>query len=264
MNIKKIVLHWIFMFTFAISMSSNSFAGDFFKDSKRGWFWYETKPEQKEQAAQVKKDNSNSVSHNDAQEKLKNFQEQLEERKAQMIMYPSIENTQKFLSIQNQLFERASLVAKYGQLAVLSKPELNIAREQPISHAALTIAREEQSKKEHLFISSFAKEYKLLFFYSSKCIFCKKFSYVLEHFAKKYGFKVASVTLDGKQLPNFPAFYNQRLIEKFNVKGAPALFAFSEKAGAAVPLASGFVAIDLLEKNTFLIASELIKHEVKQ
>lgn len=236
-----------------------SFAEGFFQDSKRGWFWFEGKsPLETPEHQKPKQSSKPKIDMSDARDKLKEFQEELESRKATMVMYPSIENTKKFLEIQNEMFERASLVGKTGQLALLQSPDLNIAKEQPISQAALEISRKEKSLKDRELLTQFGKQFKLLYFYSSSCTYCKKFCYVLEYFSKKYGFKVASVTLDGKSLSQFPASYNQELIEKFDVSGTPALFAYSEEKRIAVPIAHGFVAIDLLERNALLVAKELL------
>ena len=256
---KKIEIVLIMMFCSLIS--SLSFAAGFFDDSQRGWFWYEQnkKKQTQQDLDQSQIESKSTATASDARERLKAFQEEIETKKAEMIMYPSIENTKKFLEVQNQMFIRASEVSKTGQLAVLTNPELNlVAKEQPISQAGLKIARQEQTEREQQLLHKFAKQYQLLFFYSSKCSYCEQFSHVVEHYANKYGFKVASVTTDGNQLPNFPASYNQALIERFNVKGTPALFAFSEVRGIAVPIAHGFMSLDLLEKNTVLVASELL------
>ena len=268
-RIKKI--HIVFVILFCVVVSNISFAGGFFDDSKRGWFWYEQNKKQETQQEPDKSqvEGNSTTTASNAKERLKAFQEEIETRKAEMIMYPSIENTRKFLEIQNQMFIRASEVSKTGQLAVLTNPDLNlVAKEQPISQAGLKIARQEQTEREQQLLYKFAKNYQLLFFYSSECSYCKQFSYIVEHYANKYGFKVASVTTDGNQLPNFPASYNRALIERFNVKGTPALFAFSEVRGIAVPIAHGFMSLDLLEKNTVLVASELLpkkeeNHETK-
>lgn len=261
-EIKKI--HIIFLMLLCAVVSNVSFAGGFFDDSQRGWFWYEQnqKKQTLEELDKNQVESKSTTTASDAAAKLKAFQEEIETKKAEMIMYPSIENTRKFLEVQNQMFIRASEVSKTGQLAVLTNPELNlVAKEQPISQAGLKIARQEQTEKERQLLHKFAKQYKLLFFYSSKCSYCEQFSHVVEHYANKHGFKVASVTTDGNQLSNFPASYNQALIERFNVKSTPALFAFSEVRGVAVPIAHGFMALDLLEKNTVLVATELFTSE---
>lgn len=261
-EIKKI--HIVFIMLFCSCISNISFAGGFFDDSQRGWFWYEqNKKKQTQQEPDKSQVESNSATTaSNARERLKAFQEEIETKKAEMIMYPSIENTRKFLEIQNQMFIRASEVSKTGQLAVLTNPELNlVAKEQPISQAGLKIARQEQTEREQQLLHKFAKQYQLLFFYNSKCSYCEQFSHVVEHYANKYRFKVASVTTDGNQLPNFPASYNQALIERFNVKSTPALFAFSEARGIAVPIAHGFMSLDLLERSTVLVTTELFASE---
>jgi hypothetical protein len=63
--------------------------------------------------------------------------------------------------------------------------------------------------------------------------------------------------MDGKSLERFPGTMRGDLVEKFKVDYAPALFAYSEELGVAVPISQGFLAIDQLESNAAYVAGKL-------
>jgi hypothetical protein len=47
------------------------------------------------------------------------------------------------------------------------------------------------------------------------------------------------------------------LIEKYGVNFFPSVFAYSDELGIIVPISSGFLAIDELEKQAVFVASKL-------
>ena len=232
---------------------------EFYQKNRRGWYWYEqAKPEQSRTADD--QDKFTPLSDNQKQtgmEELKEFKEELEERKARMIMRPSIENTREFIKYQNEMYNKADKVSENIREVMLIYPELNIARDIPISDTGARIRKRTEKLENKALLEEFAKRFKLLFFYRGDCSYCITFGEVLEVFARRYGFKVASVAIDGKSTEKFPASQNMQLIEKFNVNGTPALFAYSEELGIAVPIAQGFLAIDELESNAVYVANKL-------
>jgi conjugal transfer pilus assembly protein TraF len=225
---------------------------EFYKDKKRGWFWFE-------QRKQKDNDIGNSIDNKTATSKLQDFQKELEEAKSAMIMKPSIANAKSYIKLQNEMFEKATRVAKAWQAAMLMYPEINLVKDTPISQAGMNITRELEAKGNEKAIREFASKYQLLFFYKSDCRFCTAFTEVLELLIAKYRFRVASVTLDGGIIRKFPAKINTGLINQLNVKSAPSLFAFSEEEGVVMPISHGFATLDALEKNLIFVIGEMKK-----
>lgn len=221
-------------------------ADTFYGSSKRGWFWFEPKDRPNEQEHQQ--------TENPLQA-LAKFKVELETRKAAMIMHPSIENAKRYMEMQNEMFLKASVVRQNWQKALLLYPELNIVKNTPISEPDITRKLEEQKSTKEL--KDFAKEFDLLFFYKSNCPYCEKFADVVAYFSKQYGYKVLPIALDGKPLKGFKGIYNRNLIERLNIQSTPSLFAYSNKKGVILPIAHGFLSIDLLERNA-LTAKKLI------
>jgi len=241
---------------------------DFYKDSKRGWFWFEEGPQGpalqgpalqgpafQRRAFGRQTDNELDI---DPLTKLQDFQEEIEQAKAAMIMTPSATNASKYIKLQNEMFKKASKVGKTWQAAMLSDPDIDIMKDSPISKRGSDIARDTKAKADTKKLFHFAKEFRLLFFYKGDCEFCGPFADVLEAFSTRYGFKVASITLDGKSLKKFPAITNQELVDKFNIRATPSVFAYSEKAGIAIPLVYGYTSLDLLEQSTVFMIDEIL------
>ena len=229
--------------------------GDFYKGSKRGWFWFEqqAKPVLNKEEREINK-KSNQIQT--ATEELKQFSEDLDEAKAAMIMRPSVDNTIKFIRYQNEMFAKADVVTTNWQDALLVDPSLNIAREIPISATGEKIKNRAEAENNKQLLKSFAKNFKLLFFYEGGCVYCSHFAEVLEVFVKRYGFNVSAVTMDGKIIKKFPGQHREDLIEKFNVEFVPSIFAYNDELSVAVPISSGFLAIDELEKNAVHVANK--------
>lgn len=244
----------IIMLVISILGSSEVFGyGDYYKGSKRGWYWFEqpeavlNKEGKKTQETEVKT----------ATEELQQFSQELDEAKAAMIIRPNIENTAKFIEYQNEMFRKADVVTENWQDAMLIYPNLNIARDIPISHAGAKIRSRAEAESNKQLLNAFSKKFTLLFFYKGSCIYCSHFAEVLEIFAKRYGFKVSSVTIDGKQISKFPGSRREDLVSKFNVEYFPSVYAYSDSLGVVVPISSEFLAIDELENHAVYVASKL-------
>lgn len=268
----------VFVLLLISTICSNANAySEFYQKSKRGWYWYEqseteqskteqtksveqTKPEQAEPAKNQDKETEGNQT---AMEELNEFKEGLEERKATMIMRPSIENTKEYIKYQNEMYRKADRVSQNIREVMLVYPGLNIAREIPISDEGAKIRNRAEKVERAELLKRLAKHFKLLFFYKGNCIFCKNFASVIEVFARRYGYKVASITLDGVSIGQFPARYDKALIERFNVTQVPSVFIYSEELKIASPVMSGYGAIDELESNMFYIARKL-KEELRK
>lgn len=229
--------------------------GDFYKGSKRGWFWFEQQGQIKSKKEQDTNQKSNTKST--ATEELNQFREELDEAKAEMIMRPSVDNTRKFIRYQNEMFAKADVVTTNWQDALLVEPSLNIGRDIPISQAGEKIRNRAEVESNKELVKSFAKKFHLLFFYKSGCIYCSNFEEVLDVFVNRYAFKVTAVTASSAKSVKFPTAVRPDLIEKYGVDFFPSVFAYSEELGVIVPISSGFLAIDELEKQAVFVANKL-------
>ena len=223
---------------------------DFMMGRSKGWYYFEQQKKEK--------DPETEESETDPMLLLQTFQQQLELRKAAMIMQPSVENTRRYIEYQNMMMKKADIVSNNWQQAMMTYPHLNIVKDQPIAGAGLKILRHQEEDQNRILLEGFGKKFKLLFFYKKSCPYCLDFAGVLEFFSLKYGYKVASITLDGGQIKGFKSSYNPELTKKLKVEFTPAVFAYSEDDGIAVPVAHGYLSLDLFERNVLFVAKKLL------
>ena len=153
----KIISLFVISVIATVLMIDQSFAyGDFYKGSKRGWFWFEQQElikSKKEQDTNQKSDTEDT-----ATEELNQFREELDEAKAAMIMRPNVDSTIKFIRYQNEMFAKADVVTANWQDALLVEPSLNIAREIPISASGAKIKSRSDAEDNKELLKSFAKK----------------------------------------------------------------------------------------------------------
>lgn len=258
--IKYLRRNLVFLVIAVGMVSHNAYAyNDYYKQNKRGWFWFERNviQEQKKSVSDI----DETTEADKALHELEDLQEEFKKRNAAQIMRPSVENAAKFAEVQNEMFRKADIVKGNWQAAMLKYPELNLVKDIPISQIGSKITREKEDRENLVKHQAFAKEYKFLFFYKSGCPYCEHFAKVLLHYSKKYGAKVAAVTLDGKQIAEFPGSMNPALVEKFNVTSTPTVYAFSDEKGVAIPVSHGFLPIDLFERNVLFVIEQLKRQE---
>lgn len=229
-------------------VSEASAGGWFYHGNHRGWFNFEERVQLEEAVSETE------IS---ASEELKALQAEFDERKAQMVLHPSVRNVRGYLEYQNVMFRLANELNVAWKTALLADPELDIVKNISASDTALKIRDVEEKKMQEAVIMGMGHKFKLLFFYKTHCQYCQHFSKVLAAFAMKYKFRVASVTLDGGQIEGFPGVQDTGLVQKFGITTAPTLMIFSEELGIAAPVAHGFIAFDELEKNMVFVATQL-------
>ena len=153
----KIISLFVISVIATVLMIDQSFAyGDFYKGSKRGWFWFEQQElikSKKEQDTNQKSDTEDT-----ATEELNQFREELDEAKAAMIMRPNVDSTIRFIRYQNEMFAKADVVTANWQDALLVEPSLNIAREIPISASGAKIKSRSDAEDNKELLKSFAKK----------------------------------------------------------------------------------------------------------
>ena len=84
------------------------------------------------------------------------------------------------------------------------------------------------------------------------------FAGVLEFFGIKYGYKIAPISLDRGTIDGFRSSHNPELVSKLKVESTPAVFAYSEELGIAVPITHGYLSLDLFERNVLFVAKKLL------
>ena len=236
----------------------------FYLEKYRGWYWFEDKEKQKKlskvNSSEIQEQESNqSDKYEIAKEELTRLQQEVENKKAHLITKPSVENAKDYMEAQARLFSRSDEVGKAWQLALLKYPYLNNQITDPINQHAINIKRSIDKEQDEQLIREFGKEYGLIFFFRSDCRFCHEFAPVLKKFASFYDVSVAAISMDGGIIEEFESQMDTNLIEQFNVKITPSLFAYSPSKNKAFPVGSGFLSQDELIHNLTFVINTLKK-----
>lgn len=218
-------------------VASNAYAIDqFYQKKAEGWFWYEELKSRNQDHNNVKIDSLNPI------EVISNYQQQLEFSLKQALVKPTITNVATYLKMQQQLFNNANYFANTWKRTLMYYPELDPTVKQPISHLGGQIYLSEERKNTNQKITEAAKDYGLLFFFQSRCIYCHEFAKTVKNFAAVFGWEVLPISLDGKGIPEFPEpKSNNGISGRANIYAVPALILTNPSTGQLIPITYGLI-----------------------
>lgn len=236
------------------------FANIYTEDPERGWFWYETLPDETddkkvEKTAEVKSPAvvvfSEPKTMEEAQEKLKLFKERA-------IMEQSEESIVAYIQMQNWIHEKSESFSKKWQQVLWKNPDLDYSQKNPTSSRAVLVKREEDIKESKNKLQAISDDYGLFFVFRSDCPFCHKMAPIVKSFASKYDFSVFPISQDGVGLPEYP---NPRadngLSKKMNITRVPALFLVNPKRRDIIPISFGLLSHSELTQRLISITDKL-------
>lgn len=220
-----------------ILLANSAFAGKFYQDSERGWYYYEHN--------RKKNKTENNFSKLPIPEQLEHIQKELDNRKSQMVLYPTIENARNYIEFQNAVFENASQVSKVWQAVLLKYPEFDSRIKNPVNEQALRIKYEEEGKDTNKIINEFAGNFELLLFSSDSCSYCQAFMPIINGFASQHNFKMKILDL------------NNQLARDLDIQGTPTLIAYNQQNNIYLPVSRGLATIEDLTRNILIIYKSL-------
>lgn len=236
-----------------IVFSLNAKEKGYFDLHEKGWHWYQKMPEprvQKEKNKDKKEEASNaqqSVSQNPIEE-LKEYQQKLEEAKAQAVMHPNKENIEKYQYLQYEALERADKFSSIWMENVYKNPELNYSLKSPTSQNARHVYLREKEKEKKEKIESLSEEYGLFFFFKNDCAYCEMFAPIVRQFSEKYNWEVLAISEFGETNKLFERNVKDNgLADTWGVSTYPSLFAVNPKTGDVIPIANGMISIEEME-----------------
>ncbi len=169
----------------------------------------------------------------------------------QFLLNPTEENAKAFLEWQYQYFKHlekigfalreAALKYSHQVYPIMGYPE------------SVLIATNYPGLRDELFkkvISKVRDKFGLIYFFSSRCKFCKLQSPLIEKLHKDFGIPVRGVSVDGGFIPeNIPQVVNPELARRFGITSVPALVGVIDEEGEPEIyfLAVGFTPLDQLQ-----------------
>lgn len=163
-----------------------------------------------------------------------------------------------YLYLQRAALDRASRFAEVAQRVALLDPQLDETTRRPTATFAANAVNRQAGAAREAVLEQLAADTGLLFFFRADCPYCELQAPLLQTLARRYGFTVYPVSLDGAGLPGglFPSYRVDRgQARVLGVVATPALF-LARPPDGVVPLAQGVLSLEQLKERLVLAADE--------
>ena len=233
--------------TLAIATEPNPW----FQRQTEGWFWYIDPPEEEEIEDVETPESEPAVipAVFNPKAELEAFQEKLENAQALAIMQPTQENVIRYLYLQKQAMDNSQRFSETWQRVVWLTPELDHTLVRPTSPKAVNAYYDTRNAQRKVTLEQVAERHGLFYFFRQSCPYCQQFSPILKSFAKRYGFHVTAISLDGGTSPGFP---NPRpdngTAQRLGVTTVPAVYLVQPNTRSVQPVAFGLLGPSELEQ----------------
>jgi conjugal transfer pilus assembly protein TraF len=234
----------------------SSFKLAFFERHAEGWHWYEEPPRDNKIEERKKTPSGRDLSFSSPPptEKIEAQRKELETKLHTAILEPSHENIITYILAQKALMDQSQRFSEVWKEVVLRTPSLDETLVHPVDQNARHIYYQERHQDITRHIKTLSQEYGLFFFFKGTCAYCHHFAPIVKDFAKKHGWSVLAVSLDGGTLPEFPeARRDNGMATRLQVSHVPALIAFHPSSGQMIPLAYGLVSESEIEERIDLL-----------
>ena len=223
-----------------------------FQRHAEGWFWYIDPPVEEEAVEEIIEPQpamlTAPVPLNPIAE-LKAFQEELENAQALAIMHPSNENVMAYMYLQKQAMDRSQAFSETWQRVVWTTPELDHTLVRPTSPKAVNAYYDERNANRKVKLQQLAQTHGLFYFFRQSCPYCRQFSPILASFAKRHGFHITAISMDGGSAPGFP---NPRVdngtARRLGVQTVPAVYLVEPQSRSVQPVSFGLLGPTELEE----------------
>jgi len=217
----------------------------FYNDAKQGWFWYEEpalEPEKTELPATRPLPTLTDYSTEQLWDMHPDdFQALLMEFQKKAVQRPTEQNVLEYLTMQDLARRKAAVYANVASYVLQKHAGLDMGRDYPVT-APGVIARVKMQKEEiAATIQTAAEDHALLYFYSSDCPYCTEQQQILRFFTDQYGWQVKGIDINE----------NLSAAARFNITTTPTLLLIGKGREEYIPVASGVVALDELERRLY-------------
>jgi conjugal transfer pilus assembly protein TraF len=237
-----------------ITMTEVAWANDRCKELNLGWHFF----------CDTKKREDPKITPEQAQKQLQQIQEDIEQAKAQAVIYPTEENISKYLELQNQIMERSVKFAHVWQNVLRARPDLDYRVVNPQSNigneARYAIAEAEKLK----ILKNLHERYGLFYFYRSDCPYCIKFSPIIKSFGEYYGITIMPITINGITTDEWPeSRHGMEHIRNLGMEGkpVPALILFDNLKKQHHPVSFGLIPASDIEDRLVTVINNIENEE---
>ena len=171
---------------------------------------------------------------------------------------PTPQNVSNYLYLQKFSMDASDRFSQVYSRVVMTDPLLDENNTRPVWNAASQAMDEQADKAKAATLTSLAKSTGLWFFFRSDCQPCHMQAPILAAVAKRYGFAVLPISVDGSAMPNspFPNFVVDRgQADKYGVQYTPSIY-LAKPPNTVISLTQGLLAISDLERRIIEIATD--------
>jgi conjugal transfer pilus assembly protein TraF len=218
----------------------------FYGTAKQGWFWYEEPVPKPEEETELPVIRPVPVLSQYSTEQLwdmhpDEFQALLMEFQKKAVQRPTEANVLEYLTMQDLARRKAAVYANVASYVVQKHAGLDLGRDYPVT-APGVVARVKMQKDEiTATIQAAAEDHALLYFFSPECPYCQEQQQILRFFTDQYGWQVKGIDVEE----------NSRAAARFNITVTPALLLIRKGREEYIPVASGVVALEEMERRLY-------------
>lgn len=244
-----VVLAWAWVIAGCLPTPAR--ADSFWDTPAGGWHWYQDSIDDNKQIV------PDSAAPTDPVAAMEVLQHHVKQTLDQAILNPTLENVRNYITLQNQLGERAQRFTNVWRTVLLNFPDLDFSLQHPTNSMAKQVYLDQTHQQEDAAIKRLAQRSGLFFFYRSTCPYCQRFAPIVKDFSQRYGLPVIPITTDGVSLPEFPnSKSDQGQAERLKVTVEPALFTADPQSHRIIPVSYGLLSEDELRQRLLTIAQQ--------
>lgn len=243
----------------------------FFERHAEGWHWYQALSESlsDNKVEEVKPKRDAESPPQTPTEAIEAQRKALEAKLHAAIIDPTREKIIAYIIAQKALMDQSQRFSDSWKRVVMTIPSLDETLIHPVDQNARHVYYQERNQEITKRIKALAQEYGLFFFFKGECPYCHHFAPIVKHFAKKHGWSVLGISMDGgplrSTLPEFPdAKRDNGIAARLQVLHVPALIAFHSRSGQMIPLAYGMVSESEIEERVELLTRTFRSEGVKK
>jgi len=237
---------WLTIAFSGLSQAATGYEQKFYNNNKQGWFWYEEPAPELEKEIERTMVRPVPLLTDYSTEELwdmhpDDFQPLLMEFQKKAVQRPTEQNVFEYLTMQDLARRKAAAYANVASFVVQKYATLDVGRDYPVT-APGVIARVKMQKEEIAdTIQAAAGDHALLYFYSPDCPYCVEQQQILRFFTDRYGWQVKGIDVGE----------NPGVTARFDITTTPALILIGKGREDYIPVASGVVAMEELERRLY-------------
>lgn len=256
------------------SVDEKATTAEYYNDSERGWFWYETKEGEMvkkyiEEERPTEQPTVIPKKPKKPQEEVKPEDQPLStawlNKNFKTYMNRAIDNPndveamRTYLYLEKYMREKSTAFGYARQAAVYSDPFLDSTSNRATANFGMKSMNVDAAKKKESVLKRVGEKTGIFFFFRSDCPYCHKQAPLVKLMADRYGFTVKMVSIDGANLPDNPwgdQFYvNQGQAENLKVAKVPALYLYNSETNETSLISQGLQSAPQLEKRILYSAN---------